>query len=100
MTTTTHRLAAGAALSAMLVLGGAGAAAAGGGGEPYPPQVEPSETATITPQVRNQSATTATANRALAFTGSETLVAGGAAVALVAAGSVLVLRSRRQGSHS
>lgn len=95
MTTTSRRVLAGAAVAATLVLGGAGAAQA----DPYPPEITPTQTATISPQVRSN-ATPATANRALAFTGSETLLAGGAAVALVAAGSVLVLRSRRQGSHS
>lgn len=96
MTTTSRRVLAGAAVAATLVLGGAGAAQA----DPYPPEISPTESATITPQVRSNNAATATANRALAFTGSETLVAGGAAVALVAAGGVLVLRSRRSGAHS
>lgn len=95
MTTTSRRVLAGAAVAATLVLGGAGAAQA----DPYPPEINPSQSATINPQVRSNTAT-ATANRALAFTGTETLVAGGAAVALVAAGGVLVLRSRRSGAHS
>lgn len=92
--TVIQRVLGGVGVAAALALVGAPAAHAGNGN--YPPSVDPSQTATVTPQVKGAAATAPTS---LAFTGSDVAVVGGAAAVLVAAGAGLVVRSRRRGEH-